>query len=39
MQQQSSSMSAKNLLVSIFKYSIATWVNFVIYGLSLLLSV
>ena len=38
MQQQSSSMSAKNLLVSIFKYSIATWVNFVIYGLSLLLS-
>ena len=38
MQQQSSSMSAKNLLVSIFKYSIATWVNFLIYGLSLLLS-
>ena len=38
MAEKSSSMTAKGLLVSIFKYSIATWVNFLIYGVSLLIT-
>ncbi|MEG1800905.1 MAG: hypothetical protein RR273_02915, partial [Oscillospiraceae bacterium] len=37
MQKNNSSMNPKDFLVSIFKYSIATWVNFIIYGVSLLL--
>ena len=34
---EKSNVSAKSLLISIFKYSIATWINFLIYGASLLL--
>jgi O-antigen/teichoic acid export membrane protein len=34
---EKSNVSAKSLLISIFKYSIATWINFLIYGVSLLL--
>ncbi|MEG1782376.1 MAG: lipopolysaccharide biosynthesis protein [Oscillospiraceae bacterium] len=37
MEDKKSSLSPKSLLTSIFKYSIATWINFIIYGLSLLL--
>ena len=35
--EEKKSLNPKDLLVSIFKYSIATWINFVIYGASLLL--
>ena len=35
--EEKKGISPKDLLVSIFKYSIATWVNFIIYGASLLL--
>jgi len=35
--EEKKGVSPKDLLVSIFKYSIATWVNFIIYGASLLL--
>ena len=37
MEDKNSSLSPKSLLASIFKYSIATWINFIIYGLSLIL--
>lgn len=36
--EEKSSLSPVSLISSIFKYSIATWINFVIYGLSLLIS-
>ena len=35
--EEKKGINPKDLLVSIFKYSIATWVNFIIYGASLLL--
>lgn len=35
--EERKSLNPKDLLISIFKYSIATWINFVIYGASLLL--
>ena len=35
--EQKSGMSVTSFLVSIFKYSIATWINFLIYGFSLLI--
>lgn len=35
--EEKKGINPKDLLVSIFKYSIATWVNFFIYGASLLL--
>ena len=38
MSENSSNISSKGLLVSIFKYSIATWANALIYGVALLLS-
>ncbi|MEG2928807.1 MAG: hypothetical protein RR846_04580, partial [Oscillospiraceae bacterium] len=37
MPKNNSPMNPKDFLLSIFKYSIATWVNFIIYGVSLLL--
>lgn len=37
MQENNSSMNPKSFLISIFKYSIATWINFLIYGVSMLL--
>ena len=36
-EEKKSGLNPLDLLVSIFKYSIATWVNFIIYGSSLLL--
>ena len=36
-EEKNSGLNPLDLLVSIFKYSIATWVNFLIYGSSLLL--
>ena len=37
MENEKKGINPKDLLVSIFKYSIATWINFIIYGASLLL--
>lgn len=37
MEEKKGGIKPLDLLVSIFKYSIATWMNFIIYGLSLLL--
>jgi O-antigen/teichoic acid export membrane protein len=36
--EEKTAVSAKSLLSGIFKYSIATWINFIVYGLSLLFS-
>lgn len=37
MQEKKDPITPKALLISIFKYSIATWINFLIYGVAMLL--